>query len=545
MGSPQQMEASCPETVESALRDEFGLPPRRVGSAQGRATSDSPVQSAASIDLAWRVVFAAEQRKAQIMEHARPLAFRSRRLEKGAEAHTSPDRPGAAHGRPVGELQVAPIPARQLLRSGRAGAGPAAVEGEPQDREDLDSAARLSQEIRCGAAQPSSGGKEGGSSGSRRRRDRGDAQQLPGTAAADCGIAVSGQSLSRNRPPTGHGPGWPPDAPPDATSSLLLEVARQRVTVAAAAAAAGGSGATEELSEATRQAEMYWQLQCAAGPMSEEQALQQVGLGPRQLPHDHALNSGWAVGAEEILAGGDNWSGRLLITPENEDPCSAPFKTAEDAVVDAVERWSAASATNGDVVERSVLSGQERELRHAPASAGEAHSEEYARVRRVLAPATAGERAEKTSAAAASASASARTTRRASIASAHRVASTSVAASSSGVPSSAQEPLSPTRPGASIRRSRSMPASRKSTEETCAKPKAARSSFARRSDAPGSRSSMPKSTAAAAAGAGAVAAKKRAKASRKLMLPFAYAEDDPRVHHVECADGRVVPEYLP
>jgi hypothetical protein len=56
---------------------------------------------------------------------------------------------------------------------------------------------------------------------------------------------------------------------------------------------------------------------------------------------------------------------------------------------------------------------------------------------------------------------------------------------------------------------------------------------------------MPKSTIAAAAGAGAVAAKKRAKASRKLMLPFAYAEDDPRVLHVECADGRVIPEFLP
>jgi hypothetical protein len=48
---------------------------------------------------------------------------------------------------------------------------------------------------------------------------------------------------------------------------------------------------------------------------------------------------------------------------------------------------------------------------------------------------------------------------------------------------------------------------------------------------------MPKSTAAAAAGAGAVAAKKRAKSSKKLMLPFAYAEDDPRVKHVEAAEA--------
>eukprot|EP00928_Gymnodinium_smaydae_P033407 TRINITY_DN23939_c0_g1_i1.p1 TRINITY_DN23939_c0_g1~~TRINITY_DN23939_c0_g1_i1.p1 ORF type:complete len:643 (+),score=82.10 TRINITY_DN23939_c0_g1_i1:68-1930(+) len=60
------------------------------------------------------------------------------------------------------------------------------------------------------------------------------------------------------------------------------------------------------------------------------------------------------------------------------------------------------------------------------------------------------------------------------------------------------------------------------------------------------RSSMPRSTAATAAGAGAVAAKKRQKgASKKLVLPFAYADDDPRIFHVESCVGQSSPEFLP
>lgn len=67
----------------------------------------------------------------------------------------------------------------------------------------------------------------------------------------------------------------------------------------------------------------------------------------------------------------------------------------------------------------------------------------------------------------------------------------------------------------------------------------------RASGAP-SPSSLPRSTASAAAGAGAVAAKTRRKgSSKRLVLPFAYSDNDPRVVHVESCEGRVSPEYSP
>lgn len=63
---------------------------------------------------------------------------------------------------------------------------------------------------------------------------------------------------------------------------------------------------------------------------------------------------------------------------------------------------------------------------------------------------------------------------------------------------------------------------------------------------PGS-SSLPRATAAAAAGAGCVAAKVRKKGGlpRKMVLPFSYAVDDPRHYHVESTEGRACPEFLP
>jgi hypothetical protein len=138
----------------------------------------------------------------------------------------------------------------------------------------------------------------------------------------------------------------------------------------------------------------------------------------------------------------------------------------------------------------------------------------------------------------ASVAASARAGRRTTISSAHRVTASNASRSDPVVSSApTSEPVSPQRPGAAIRRSRSMPAPRKSAEDSAPKPKLARSFTRHRALATGSSSSMPKSTAAAAAGAGAVAAKKRAKSSKKLMLPFAYAEDDPRVKHVEAAEA--------
>jgi hypothetical protein len=482
--------ATGPEQIENVLRDELGLPPRRVGSAQARATSDSPQQSSTSLDLAWKVVFAAEQRKAALME--RPVAFRScRPVDKPPMQHDSLERPIAAHGSrailPVpgtgGELQVSPIPARQLPRGGKpAGANSlqASADGDMQDREDVD---------RRGGTGLMANGKEN-TSVSRRRGHQ-------ASAGPGVGMAVSGQSLTRQRPPNSADALWPPDASTDTDTHFLVDAAHEHLACVVAETAAA-----TELPEAQQQAELEWQAQCAAGPRHDTE----FRYDEEESPLSPTL---FGDGA-----GGSSWSGRRLLTSENDDP-GTPAKT--------VDIWSGCQSID----ETSHVAGQES--LHAPAPAGAPQSD--AATTRVVAG------AEKSSA---SAAASARTTRRAMFASATRINCSPI---TGGVAASSAEPLSPQRPGASMRRSRSMPAPRKSADD-CPKPKLARSSFNRRSATHGN-SSMPKSTAAAAAGAGAVAAKKRAKASRKLMLPFAYAEDDPRVYHVECADGRVVPEYLP
>jgi len=106
------------------------------------------------------------------------------------------------------------------------------------------------------------------------------------------------------------------------------------------------------------------------------------------------------------------------------------------------------------------------------------------------------------------------------------------------------------------RRSRSVPAEKRPSDDAAtalpvgSRSPAARTGFVRSrsragvamNTAPGS---MPKSTAATAAGAAAVAVKKRQRnTSRKLMLPFAYAEDDPRVQHVASTEGRTADEFV-
>mmetsp|Transcript_63734 Transcript_63734/g.149689 ORF Transcript_63734/g.149689 Transcript_63734/m.149689 type:complete len:581 (+) Transcript_63734:116-1858(+) len=82
----------------------------------------------------------------------------------------------------------------------------------------------------------------------------------------------------------------------------------------------------------------------------------------------------------------------------------------------------------------------------------------------------------------------------------------------------------------------------KSTEKTSDK-----APFRKAAKVGGIPSNLPKSTAAAAAGAGSVAAKVRKKHGmpRKMVLPFSYGFDDPRYWHVESTEGRICPEFLP
>lgn len=500
-----------------SLRDEFGLPPRRVASAQVHATSDSPLQAAASLDLAWRVVLAAEQRvaeqrKAAIIEHSRPvLGIRARRgAVQEKSVHESPDRPTAAHGSRAilpaplasGEPHAPPIPARQLLslRSSRAASNlvhsTVAGEGDAIQSEDCE---RLSRELR-GSALSANGHT------ARRRKHQSN----------DCGIAVSGQSIGQ-RPPTSGSSGWPPDARSDADASpstvrVLIEAdSGERVGISAAPVAAM-CPTSGELSELQCQAEREWQAQCAAGPALD---FQTEPFSSEQFPTTFSMSDG------ANRPGLSPWSGRSLLTSEPVSPVPTIATSAETAASSG-ELWQAHALKMGNAAVAGhfeVLPGSDEQSVHAA----------------VPQPASAG--ADRSSGGGTSA-ASARCARRTTINGAHAHVKHAAAA-----PSSAQEHLSLQRPGVSIRRSRSMPAQRKSAEESGQKTKHGRSSCTRR--VAGSHCSMPKSTNAAAAGAGAVAAKKRARASRKLMLPFAYAEDDPRVGHVESADGRVLPEYLP
>jgi len=104
-------------------------------------------------------------------------------------------------------------------------------------------------------------------------------------------------------------------------------------------------------------------------------------------------------------------------------------------------------------------------------------------------------------------------------------------------------------------RSKSVPAASKGVESNDELPGNSRecngevraSDFSRRrgSGGGGTTAASVKSTAATSAGSGAAAVKKRPKKSRKLVLPFAYADDDLRVICVESCEGQVLPEYLP
>jgi hypothetical protein len=57
--------------------------------------------------------------------------------------------------------------------------------------------------------------------------------------------------------------------------------------------------------------------------------------------------------------------------------------------------------------------------------------------------------------------------------------------------------------------------------------------------------SCPSSVAKSLGSSAAIAKKRSKKGSKRLVLPFTYAEDDPRVLHLQRCDGQVVLEFLP
>lgn len=505
--------------AENSLRDESGLAQRRADSAHVRTTtSDSPVQSA-SLELAWRVVFAAEQRKAALMEHARPLGFKRRRSdEKISLSHReATDRPAARNYPPRVGLGGANHFSLQVVSAA------AAQETECVEREEL-------ERSRDSRANPSS--REAVAVA--RRRAQGQAI----AAEPNCGIAVSGQSLIVRRPTTPcETDEWAQEATLQTNARYLIE-----------------NGMGHPIPAFVEQADLSWQSlssadgQAQASPPVRSDILGQANSAcagwtediPPALLIQRALPAG-------LSGGRPSWPHALAEKPDgtlgkrSESSPERPRTSGEPEHIATADRPRTVGDSDrvaGQDLARTRASASNapigRDLRHVPSYSDDNDVGELQVEGSQLDSVVVVEKTSSTVGVAASARAARRTTF--SLAPRVTVNNSSradVAASSA----TASEPLSPQRPGASIRRSRSMPAPRKSAEESASKPKLARSSGRHRSLASGHSSSMPKSTAAAAAGAGSVAAKKRAKSSKKLMLPFAYAEDDPRVGHVESCEA--------
>lgn len=94
------------------------------------------------------------------------------------------------------------------------------------------------------------------------------------------------------------------------------------------------------------------------------------------------------------------------------------------------------------------------------------------------------------------------------------------------------------RSSAAIRRCKSLPATPTVTKKGRGSAKDAHSKAA--------SALLPKSTTSTAAGAGSSAAKVRKKGcSKKMVLPFSYGTNDPRLLHVEQAEGPCCPAFLP
>lgn len=607
-------------------------PQRRVGNGHARAHTESP----APLELAWRVVFEAEQRKAALIEHSRPPANRNRRPREAVSlrdldrslplANVSQGSRAVATGEPSGQSAQAPL--RQLTRAGGppgfplqvltvsmpelapdaeaptgdllqtttaaamaaisspppSAAAPAITTGAPTAGGAIGSTstgtapasgppareARATQAPAILGPAPGGAGSGGPAAPARRRG------QVLGTAVGaafdhNCGIAVSVQSLTRQ------------PAAPAASAAAVPGPSRQRSPVGQPAVAGG----LEEVGAATVNVPQpaNWS---AAGPdtaaSSTSQAMASVeqqlaaaraaaAAGPPPSRQEQRDSAAYSVHAAAAYA---RWGRPLDFNPTAAASTAPASGSAGDDRLEAAATGSGrpepqsagsspgaggsaganAASAAGAAPAASAGSGTP-EVSEPPGTAAAAASSSGAG-RPPLPPTSSANDSEGSGAADGMRQRSAGSTV------VHQVASrkpprrcaTAAAAvrsrATDGEDLDDDDSGSPER----IRRSKSMPATRKwLADDALAKPCRVKSppppaSFGRRqlqhgTPAPSASSSMPKSTAAAAAGAGAVAAKKRSRGSKKLMLPFAYSEDDPRVGHVECAEGRISPEFLP
>lgn len=458
---------------------------------QARALSDSPVQSAASLELAWRVVYAAEQRKAALVDNTRPLAYRKRcNLGRDKSPGFQRDRLAVAHG----------------------------IRGAP------------SAEV----AEPS--------------LDDGAALALRSPVGRRC-LQV---------------------APVDSTFGAGSAVASSR--------SATGNGMSVALKSLyPRQLLVATQQQCK----EQQQVALHEQLLFQQQHHQHQLNAGPALGdaaatlhsvpvSEQMSSDCQAiLSGLPPVVASDGAVTASSAKVAAEACLQSCLPDDAARCLPTAMLSQSALLDSIH--RNSP---GTVPSSSSARVTR------------KVSAAPGAMSVASSSGRGGTVAVSADPAFASTSGSSA-TPCDAGGQLASQRIFANekisslaIRRSRSLPASeeKRTSSETpqerrngasgtaasssggrtsgqngtvghaSQQPKAKRSIPAGGHKASSSASSsMPKSNGASAAGAGSVAAKKRAKALKKVMLPFWYADDDPRVGHIGDVglEGRILPEFLP
>lgn len=452
---------------------------------------DLASQGSNLLELAWRVVHAAEQRKVALMERTRPLASRARQpLVRENSPQVWRDRPVAATGSRAEGVTPPPRPSsRHILGS------PCVQKAHTADQAFLErELAAVEPETPPQPGQGSQGNTTPVSTGSRRRPQSGVPE--PETASSMRAKSATGRPLPNIL--------WAAEGP------VVLAGAGEAAAEAAGAAAASraapaqeaGTGSAGAIASAERGRAESPREQAGLPPKAPQAAPSPPSECPREAPTPSASSapsSRQSGRGAKLPAGADDAEAEATLATEARacDPAVSNgypevLVTPPNTTTSAVRRGSAASVAS--------TSGQPRAVRRNRVGSVSLRSSEGA-------------------------------------ADSSGVAAAAVAAAAGNASG---------RVTAAIRRSKSMPvAENKRGSEEHGKSNAA--PMLRKGRTSGS-SGMSKSTATAAAGAGSVATRVRKRAallsSKKMALPFAYPPDDPRFFHIESTGGLMCPAFL-
>mmetsp|Transcript_67683 Transcript_67683/g.218636 ORF Transcript_67683/g.218636 Transcript_67683/m.218636 type:complete len:512 (+) Transcript_67683:226-1761(+) len=464
-------------------------------------TDLAPAQGKDLLELAWRVVHAAEQRKAAMMERSRPMALRGRRsMGHESSPQNWRERPTAAPGSRAEGPQPPQRPAPHGLL-GRVGSPAGTLQSVGQSVAEATSAKRDAAEAEHLVRQNSvaSCASSGGGAARRRTPTLGMESSLAAASArAEACFSVSGVRLddplrrASSRPPTG--PPWLADNALELTSQPWYQLS---------------SGA---------------ELQ--GSPLHLTGAPPPRTAGPPELarPCPSPEQAPTAPTPEPGARADSRRSGRGCRCPAAVEEAEQTAAGSADPCEPAVASGYPGAGPNAEVPTNSVESAAPAVRR---ASTGVGQATRRSRCTSIIAARPeAGDGGGREDAAPGAAPAAA-------------------AGAGPGVPSASS---SGRESSAAMRRSKSMPASEKRGEEPTKSHAATPTLRKMRAANSNGSSALPKSTSSAAAAAGSLAWRNRKKAcptSKKLVLPFAYTIDDPRHFHVESTEGRICPEFLP